>query len=116
MPVQHTSGLITALFWGEIWKWECLAPRHNSAESTQEPKHNGAAAAKQTGRFSLLEKSVKDTAHTSSYTTDLEYVTLEMKSTVARQTIVGCWILKDNENRLIGKAGSDKTDISRSGP
>jgi hypothetical protein len=63
---------------------KCLVERHNPVESTPEPKQHGAAAAKQTGRFSLLEKSVKDTAHTSSYTTDLDYVTLETKSTVVR--------------------------------
>lgn len=36
------------------------------------------------------KKRYRDTTHTFTYTTDLDYVTLEIKSTVALQTSAGC--------------------------
>jgi hypothetical protein len=52
----------------------------------------------------------KDTAHTSSYATDLDYLNLETKPTVARNTTVGCWISNKNETRLTGRAGIEKIE------
>jgi hypothetical protein len=58
----------------------------------------------------------KDIAHALSYTISLHYITLEIKSTVARQTIVGCSIPNNNKIRSIDKADFDKIDILLLGP
>jgi hypothetical protein len=54
--------------------------------------------------------------HTSSYTTDLGYITLETKSVVVQYITVGHGIVSNNEIHLTGKYGFDKTDILRLGP
>jgi hypothetical protein len=54
-------------------------------------------------------------AQTFLRTVDHDYVNFEMKSTVARQIIVGCWI-PNNEFGLTGEAGFEKVDISLLGP
>jgi hypothetical protein len=60
------------------------------------------------GKISLTQKNLcKNSAHTFSYITALDYVTLSMKSIIARQT---------TEIRLTGKAWSDTIDISHLGP
>jgi hypothetical protein len=43
----------------------------------------------QVREYRLLPKPKQDTAYTFSYTTDIDYVTVETKSMVARDNIVG---------------------------
>jgi hypothetical protein len=44
--------------------------------------------------------------------TDLDYVTLDAESAVARQTIIGCWMPNKNEIRMTSKAGFENKNIS----
>jgi hypothetical protein len=63
--------------------------------------------------FTVVE--VCKTIHTFSYTSVLNYITVETKSLVAWQTIAGCWMPKSNKIHLTSKTTVNKINISCSG-
>jgi hypothetical protein len=60
----------------------------------------------------MQKNQCTDVTHTSSYTTDLYYVTLQVKQTISCYTIFGYRVSNNTETILIGKSGFARTDIS----
>jgi hypothetical protein len=68
-----------------------------------------AGLAKPVRTYSKQMKNMcEDTSHTSTYTTNFDYVTLETKSNSAIQTIVRHRMPNINEINLVTKAGFEK--------